>query len=82
MLARMDRLIDVLIVGVGVVWMGLAARDIAGSGSGFRGALRIVVRTIVWGAALYLLFLATWGLNYRRLRLIEKLPFEAAAVTA
>jgi hypothetical protein len=27
-------------------------------------------------------FLATWGLNYRRLRLTDKLPFDAGAVTA
>jgi hypothetical protein len=30
----------------------------------------------------YLLFLATWGLNYRRLRLIDRLAFDGAAATA
>jgi hypothetical protein len=74
-------LLDLLVVGGGVLWIGLAVSDIAGSASVLRAALRIIVRTILWCAALYLLFLATWGLNYRRLRLIDKLPFDAAAVT-
>ena len=75
-------LLDLLIVVVGVLWIGLAVHDAAGSASKISGAVRIVVRTILWCAALYLLFLATWGLNYRRLRLIDKLPFDGAAATA
>ena len=74
-------LLDLLIAGTGVLWIGLALRDAAGSASVFRGAIRTLIRTIVWSAALYLVFLATWGLNYRRLRLIDKLPFDAVAVT-
>ena len=39
--------------------------------------VHIVARTVVWAAVLYLLFLALWGLNYRRPRLSEKLTFDA-----
>lgn len=41
-----------------------------------------VLRSVVRGAAvLYLVFLATWGLNYRRVPLVEKVTFDAARVT-
>src|SRR5262245_46960747 len=32
---------------------------------------RMAARTLVWAATLYLLFLASWGFNYRRVRLTE-----------
>jgi hypothetical protein len=35
---------------------------------------------VVWAAALYLIFLGTWGLNYRRVPLTERLSFEAGRV--
>jgi hypothetical protein len=57
-------------------------RDLLHTPSRGRGALIIVARTIVWAAALYLLFLALWGLNYRRPRLRDSGPYEASAVTA
>jgi Protein of unknown function (DUF3810) len=71
-------LLDFLLVGVALSWLLLAAVDIrrrrsAGSG---RTAMRILVRTVAWAAALYLIFLASWGLNYRRVRLIDKLVFD------
>ena len=74
-------LLDVAIGAAAVMWIALAARDLRGAPGGLRGALHIVVRTIVWCAALYLLFLALWGLNYRRPRMRETLPYEASAVT-
>ena len=42
---------------------------------------RTLWRTAVWGSALYLAFLFAWGLNYRRVPLIERLPYDATAVT-
>ena len=56
------------------MWVALAVRDLLHTPSRGRGALRIVARTIVWAAALYLLFLALWGLNYRRPRLRDSWP--------
>jgi hypothetical protein len=43
---------------------------------------RLVLRTAVWTAALYVLFLLTWGLNYRRERLSDKLQFDSTAISA
>ena len=74
-------LFDLLIAGVGALWMGLAVRDLRRASKSLQALGLIAMRTIVWSAAIYLVFLATWGLNYRRLRLVEKLPFDAAAVT-
>src|SRR4051812_42033847 len=62
-------LLDVLIGGVGAAWLLLTVRDLAAPRPRRLGALRIVIRTMVWSAAFYLLFLAAWGLNYRRPRL-------------
>jgi hypothetical protein len=74
-------LFDILLVSVAVGWLAFAIRD-AAQADLVRAALRIVVRSIVWAATLYLLFLAVWGLNYRRVRLADKVPFDASAVTA
>lgn len=38
--------------------------------------------TLVAAAALYLVFLATWGLNYRREALASRLEYDAAAINA
>jgi hypothetical protein len=46
-----------------------------------RAAVRVAVRTIVWSAAAYLSFLLLWGFNYRRVRLVDVLPFDSARVT-
>ena len=72
-------LFDVLILTVLGAWLALAARDLTRRK---RGMVRVATRTIVWVAALYLVFLLAWGLNYRRTPLVEKLPFDAVAVTA
>ncbi len=74
-------LLDVLIVAVAAAWMGLAWRDLRRSATRGRAALSVVARTATWTAAFYLLFLAAWGLNYRRVPLVEALPFDASRVT-
>src|SRR5689334_1591675 len=75
-------LLDVLLAAVLVAWVLFAARDVVRAKTRTRAAARIVVRSIVWTAAAYLLFLATWGLNYRRVPLREKLPYDESAITA
>ena len=76
-------LFDALLVSAAASWAWLLVRDVA---RGHRGWTRIVARTIARtvtaAAALYLAFLATWGLNYRRIPLADKLEFEAASVSA
>ena len=46
-----------------------------------RGALRAGVIVGRSAAVLYVAFLATWGLNYRRVPLTEKIVFEPARIT-
>ena len=76
-------LLDVLIVVVAAAWLILAAHDVRrwrARGLG-RTAGRVVARTAVWTAVVYIVFLASWGLNYRRVRLADKLEFDAARVS-
>jgi hypothetical protein len=72
--------LDVFIGVTLATFLVLTARDIAR-----RDARRALaggtVRLLVWCAALYLVFLAAWGFNYRRERLKDRLPYDAAAVT-
>ena len=75
-------LLDLLIGAAAAIWIALAVRDFRRAPRCVRGALPIAARTAVWCAALYLLFLATWGLNYRRPRLRDTLTYDPSAVTA
>jgi len=75
-------LIDVLIVGLPAAWLFLVARDIWRSGWRLRVAGGWALRTLAAAAALYLVFLFTWGLNYRRVPLERKLKYDSGAVTA
>jgi len=56
----------------------LRLRSIAGWRPRFRWAAG---RLVVWAAAIYILFVGLWGLNYRRQRLEEKVTFDASRVT-
>ena len=45
-----------------------------------RGAPGLAGRTAVAAAAIYLVFLAAWGLNYRRVPIFEKVVFEPSRI--
>jgi hypothetical protein len=77
-------LADVAIVTVVVLWLFMAAFDLRRSGRPrIVAALgRIGARTVLFAAAIYLAFLAMWGLNYRRLPLERKLGFDTGALTS
>jgi Protein of unknown function (DUF3810) len=76
-------LFDALIIVSIVCWVFAFGFDILGSRHGWaRVFLRLIVRTLVWAAAFYIVFLLMWGLNYRRTPLHEKLQFESRAVSA
>lgn len=77
-------LLDPLLVVVIGAWLALAVRDVMRRRrtGGLRAAARIATRTVVWAAGFYIIFLLVWGLNYRRTPLVEKLPFDARAVTS
>lgn len=50
------------------------------SGGRFRTVVRLSGETLVVAAAIYLVFLSAWGLNYRRVPLKMKLDFEESRV--
>jgi hypothetical protein len=74
-------LFDLLVPVVVMAWIALGARDFARVRGRLRALGVIVWRGIVWSAALYLVFLLIWGLNYRRVRLVDALAVDAARVT-
>jgi hypothetical protein len=76
-------LIDLLLVVTVAAWLLLAVRDFSRSPQESRRRIlgRIGLRTLAWSAAAYLAFLALWGLNYRRVRLVDKLEYSGDRVT-
>ena len=73
-------LLDILILVVTAAWLILAVADLARRGW-WRAFVATAWRTLVWAAALYVVFLTAWGFNYRRAPQTERLTFDAAAVT-
>jgi hypothetical protein len=75
-------LIDVLILTIAGGWVATLVRAIARArGARLRAAPGFAARTAALVAAMYLVFLIVWGLNYRRVPLADKLQFNAAAVS-
>ena len=74
-------LFDLLVLGVVVSWFALGARDLVRVKGRVRALALIAWRGIVWAAALYVVFLLVWGLNYRRVRLVDALAVDAAHAT-
>jgi hypothetical protein len=74
-------LLDALIVAGVVAWIALAVRDTRRM-KWPRVLGRLLVRTAVSTALLYLAFLLTWGLNYQRVRLSNKLQFDERKISA
>jgi len=71
---------DVLVVAVVLVTVSLCVLDVT-SRRARDASRRIVRRLVTLAAAVSLLFFASWGLNYRRLPLREKLPFDDGLIT-
>ena len=75
-------LLDLFLGAIAVAWLTLAVRDLRRAPSRMRSVGLIAMRSLIWSSALYLLFVALWGFNYRRPRLRDVLPYDATAVTA
>jgi len=75
-------LFDVLIAAAVTCWVLLAWRDGVRARTRAHAAARIALRSVLWCAAFYLIFLASWGLNYRRVPLREKLSYDESRVTS
>jgi hypothetical protein len=73
---------DALLVSAAAAWTWLLVRDAARRGGWTRIAGRTVRRTVTPPRRCILVFLITWGLNYRRVPLAEKLEFDAGSVSA
>jgi hypothetical protein len=73
-------LFDILWVAAAAVCATASYRRIRTDGWR-RGPLRLAVMAARAIAAVYIIFLATWGLNYRRVPLIERLAFDPQRVT-
>lgn len=73
----------VLDIALGVVLVVLITRYASGyRADGWRPAtLRLLVSLVTATAAIYLLFLLTWGLNYRRVPLEARLDFDRARIS-
>ncbi|HUR33007.1 MAG TPA: DUF3810 family protein [Vicinamibacterales bacterium] len=72
---------DVLVLVSLVLLAGLSARDFRQHRAG-RALVRIAARLTTAAAAVYLAFLACWGLNYQRQPLRDKVRFDASRITA
>ena len=71
-----------LALALGAVGLGVWRAARAPKGTRGRRLATATARGIVAGAAIYLVFLACWGLNYRRQPITASLDFDAARVTA
>jgi hypothetical protein len=76
-------LADIALLAAISGWLLMAVFQLRRSGGRQLGVAlgRIAARTIVATAAIYLAFLALWGLNYRRLPLERKLGFDTGGLT-
>lgn len=72
---------DALWVGAVAATVVMVRRRVRESGWG-RGGLRSAVAVLRASAIVYLLFLVMWGLNYRRVPVIERVVFDPDRVTA
>lgn len=77
--ALFDLLIGALVGGFVVWWVFRLSR--AERGRRWRAALSMIANTAAIVAMMYLAFLLTWGLNYRRQPLKEKLDFRESLIT-
>src|SRR5262249_41387452 len=74
-------LLDLAACLVIAAFLALTVKELAAVGWQ-RALWRGLGRLVVWGAACYIVFALAWGLNYRRVRLETRVPFDASAVTA
>src|SRR5262245_51910587 len=77
-------LFDALVLGVTAWWLILTIRDVLTgrrAGAWSQVPLRIVMRTVTVAAVAYVAFLVTWGFNYRRVRLEDKVQFDRSRIS-
>ena len=76
-------LFDALIIVTLAAWLiAIGVDRVRHRRTWMRILARLVLRTVVWTAAFYLMFLLVWGLNYRRVPLADKLRFDPHLVSS
>ena len=76
-------LFDALIIVTLAAWLIAIGVDLVRHRGAWMPILaRLLLRTVVWAAAFYVVFLLVWGLNYRRVPLADKLRFDPRAVSS
>jgi hypothetical protein len=76
-------LFDALIIVTLAAWLTAIGVDLVRHrGAWMRILARLLLRTVVWLAAFYLVFLLVWGLNYRRVPLADKLRFDPHLISS
>ena len=77
-------LLDILLLVGGGWWIWTLVGDMRGLGAGhlWRAGGRVLRRTLTAAALTYVVFVAVWGLNYRRVPLTERLVFDPDLVSA
>jgi hypothetical protein len=73
-------LFDPLWIGA-LAWMAVLVRRSIGRLGWRRGGARVLTHLAVASSAVYVTFLITWGLNYRRVPMIDKVAFDATRIT-
>ncbi len=73
-------LLDIVTIAALALWIWQVVRAFR-SPRRWRAEGWLFLRFLVFASAAYLLFLALWGLNYRRVPLEEKLPFDSSRIT-
>lgn len=74
-------LFDLFCIAAIVIFVLLVYRSVRAAGW-IRGSMHAAARLLPAAAAVYLVFLVVWGLNYRRVPLSEKLAFDRSRATA
>src|SRR6202140_150149 len=76
-------LFDALIIVTLAAWLIAIGVDHVRHHRAWTGILaRLLLRTVVWAAGFYLVFLLVWGLNYRRVPLADKLRFDPHLISS
>src|SRR3984893_12385255 len=76
-------LFDALIIVTLAAWLIAIGVDRVRHHRAWTGILaRLLLRTVVWAAGFYLVFLLVWGLNYRRVPLADKLRFDPHLISS
>jgi hypothetical protein len=76
-------LFDAMLIGIAVWWVVAFVRDVFDrrAASVFHALGRAIGRIVITAAVVYVVFLLTWGFNYRRVPLTSKIDFDETAIT-